>query len=117
MVRHKNDYGYWEEVDRLPIPGCSCNKCTRAADRDAERQSRRSQRRREFPPDNATVSGQSGYAKQRDDRIQAWWGEQKESEIATNDGVNAAYLREDGTDIVDEAQDDPYKKRSHRRRR
>jgi len=46
MVRHKNDYGYWEDVDRLPIPGCSCNKCTRAADRNAERQARRAQRRR-----------------------------------------------------------------------
>ncbi len=46
-VRHKNEYGYWEEVDRLPIPGCSCSKCSRAADRDAERQSRRSQRRRD----------------------------------------------------------------------
>jgi hypothetical protein len=30
MVRHKNDHGYWENVDRLPIPGCSCDKCGRA---------------------------------------------------------------------------------------
>ena len=44
MVRHKNGYGFWEELDRLPVPGCSCNKCIRAADRDAERETRRSQR-------------------------------------------------------------------------
>jgi len=44
MVRHKNDYGYWENVDRLPIPGCACNKCINAADREAQRSQRRGRR-------------------------------------------------------------------------
>jgi hypothetical protein len=30
MVRHKNSYGRWENLDRLPVRDCSCDKCERA---------------------------------------------------------------------------------------
>ena len=36
MVRHKNDYGYWENVDRLPVPGCGCDKCSQAKRRSSQ---------------------------------------------------------------------------------
>ncbi|GIH62862.1 hypothetical protein Msi02_36790 [Microbispora siamensis] len=67
MVRHKNDYGCWENVDRLPVPGCACLKCSNAADRDAQRSQRRRRGDRggrsnwtpagSQPPDVGTVAG------------------------------------------------------------
>ncbi len=68
MVRHKNDYRYWEEIDSLPVPGCSCNKCTRAADREVERQSRRSQRRGGWQT-GGSVDGQAAKTKQSGARV------------------------------------------------
>lgn len=30
MVRHKNRYGYWEDLDSLPVRDCACNECIAA---------------------------------------------------------------------------------------
>lgn len=30
MVRHKNQYGYWENLDSLPVRDCTCSACRRA---------------------------------------------------------------------------------------
>lgn len=32
-IRHKNQWGYTEYVDRLPVPGCDCNKCSKAREK------------------------------------------------------------------------------------
>ena len=115
-VRHRNDYGKIEILDR-PLSDCACNGCSRAR-RSEERSSSRRGGQRSFPPNNATVNGQPGYATQSGDRTRAWWGDDKESEVVTNDGLNASYVREDGVDIVDDrlGLDDPYRPREHRRR-
>lgn len=87
---------------------CGCGNGQRANGQPVPR------RKREFPPDNATVGGEPGYATQKGDRTQAWWGSDKLSEIVTNDGVNAAYIREGDIDVVDENNDDPYTPKLHR---
>jgi hypothetical protein len=35
MVRHKNSYGRWENLDRLPVRDCSCDKCENARSRQS----------------------------------------------------------------------------------
>lgn len=48
-IRHKNQYGYVEYVDRLPVPDCCCNKCLNAASRQAARDAERAARQQNRP--------------------------------------------------------------------
>ena len=41
MVRHKNQYGRWENIDRLPVRDCGCDKCENARNRRGNGRARR----------------------------------------------------------------------------
>lgn len=99
-IKHKNPSGYTEYVDRLPVPGCCCNKCLKAEQKSSNRA---------FPANNGTVNGQSAYVQQSGDRTVAYESSDQVGKIVTNDGLNASYVRDDtGKVIVNDNRDDPY---------
>lgn len=111
MPRHKNSAtGRWETVDRLPFFDCACMKCHNAKLRQMSGALGQSERK--FPADNGAVGGQSAYVQQDGSRTVGYFGQDHEGKIVSNDGVNAAYLRDDQGNVSinykQDSDDDPY---------
>lgn len=103
--------------DNGHLPSCFCGcgngERFRAGDQNPSRgRPIRKRKKRDFPASNGTVNGQPAYVQQNDTRTVAYYGPDNVGKIVTNDGVNAAYVRdEDGRTIVNyrEGHDtDPY---------
>jgi hypothetical protein len=97
---------------------CLCGPCVKRwqAKQDRKnsgggqrRSSRGSRSDRSFPANNGTVDGRTGYVQQSGDRTVAYSGPNNVGKVATNDGENASYFRnDDGHVVVNDAAEDPY---------
>jgi hypothetical protein len=99
-----------------PVCFCGCGNGERTRSGGQQSTPRRRKRHdgteRRFPADNGTVNGLPAHVQQSGQRTMAYHGLDHEGKIVTNDGTNAAYVRdEDGyvpVDYVEGSSRDPY---------